>query len=331
MQPGRTRLVTLLGGAAALAVAAGLPVVQPASAEPTLPEVRDRVDTLYRQAEQASEKYNDARLELADIEDDLTVLRADQRRQDRALDKVRTKVEAALLREYQQRGVSTVGQVMFSGDPSRFLEQLSTMSAYNDLQSDLFADYRVELRALQVRRAATQERADELAAVKTAMAKAKDRVDDRYDAAQDLLDDLEADERAEVVPTRSDSRDVDVADVPVSGRAKAAVAYALAQVGDSYVYGAAGPDAFDCSGLTMMAWQQAGVSLSHSSSAQMGEGTPVALNALQPGDLVFYYSPVSHVGLYIGGGKIVDAANPGTGVRITGVTSMPFSGAVRPG
>ena len=119
--------------------------------------------------------------------------------------------------------------------------------------------------------------------------------------------------------------------MPASGRAAAAVQYALAQVGDSYVYGAAGPSAFDCSGLTMMAWAQAGVGLPHSSSAQFGSGPHVSSSALQPGDLVFYYSPISHVGIYIGNGLIVHAANPGTGVRVAGVFSMPYSGAVRPG
>jgi cell wall-associated NlpC family hydrolase len=105
----------------------------------------------------------------------------------------------------------------------------------------------------------------------------------------------------------------------------------MAQVGKSYVYGAAGPSAFDCSGLTMMAWAQAGVGLPHSSGAQMGSGTPVSQSELQPGDLVFYYSPVSHVGMYIGNGQIVNALNPGAGVGISGVNDMPYSGAVRPG
>ena len=109
------------------------------------------------------------------------------------------------------------------------------------------------------------------------------------------------------------------------------VDYALAQVGSAYVWGAEGPSSFDCSGLTLMAWAQAGVSLPHSSSGQMSSGTPVSQSELQPGDLVFYYSPVSHVGIYIGNGQIVDAANPSTGVRVAPVNSMPYSGAVRPG
>jgi cell wall-associated NlpC family hydrolase len=130
------------------------------------------------------------------------------------------------------------------------------------------------------------------------------------------------------VPAESDAA---VAAAPASGRAGAAVQYALGQVGDSYVYGATGPSAFDCSGLTMMAWAAAGVALPHSSSAQMGSGPSVSTSALQPGDLVFYYSPVSHVGIYIGNGQIAHAANPSTGVRVDPVGSMPISGAVRPG
>jgi peptidoglycan DL-endopeptidase CwlO len=116
-----------------------------------------------------------------------------------------------------------------------------------------------------------------------------------------------------------------------SGGASAVVNYAMAQVGDAYVYGAGGPDAFDCSGLTSAAWAQAGVSLPRTSGAQMSAGTPVSTDALAPGDLVFYYSPVSHVGIYIGNGQIVHAANPGTGVQVTSLHSMPLSGAVRPG
>ena len=97
------------------------------------------------------------------------------------------------------------------------------------------------------------------------------------------------------------------------------------------MYGAAGPDAWDCSGLTMAAWAAAGVSLPHSSSMQYGSGTPVSTSALLPGDLVFYYSPISHVGLYIGNGQIVHAPNSGSSVYVTSMSSMPIAGAVRPG
>ena len=121
------------------------------------------------------------------------------------------------------------------------------------------------------------------------------------------------------------------ADVPASGRAAVAVNWALAQVGKAYVYGAAGPSAFDCSGLTMRAWGAAGVALPHSSSAQYAMGPHVARSDLQPGDLVFFYSPISHVGMYIGNGMIVHASNPSTGVLVAPLAQMPYVGATRPG
>lgn len=103
-------------------------------------------------------------------------------------------------------------------------------------------------------------------------------------------------------------------------RAAAAVSYALAQVGDRYVAAAAGPSAWDCSGLTMAAWRQAGVSLPHYSYSQYSSTKRIPLSEAQPGDLVFYFGGgVHHVGLYIGGGKMVHAANPGDGVLVTDI------------
>lgn len=115
-----------------------------------------------------------------------------------------------------------------------------------------------------------------------------------------------------------------------SDRAQAVVDAALSKVGSRYVWGTSGPNTFDCSGLTSWAYRQIGVNLTRSSRAQYSSaGYKVSKSDLQPGDLVFYYSPVSHVGIYIGNGKIVDAANPRSGVRVTSLNSMPFTGARR--
>jgi len=96
------------------------------------------------------------------------------------------------------------------------------------------------------------------------------------------------------------------------------------------VWGAAGPYAYDCSGLTMRAYQQVGISLPHYAQSQFYSGRQIAVADLQPGDLVFYYSPIHHVGIYIGGGMIVNAENPGVGVTVTGLFTMPYMGGVRP-
>nr|WP_255697953.1 C40 family peptidase [Tessaracoccus sp. ZS01] len=115
-----------------------------------------------------------------------------------------------------------------------------------------------------------------------------------------------------------------------SGRAQDVVNAALSKVGKRYVWGTSGENTFDCSGLTSWAYRQVGVNLSRSSRTQWSSaGFKVSKSELQPGDLVFYYSPVSHVGIYIGNGKIVDAANPRSGVRVAGLNSMPFTGARR--
>ncbi len=93
---------------------------------------------------------------------------------------------------------------------------------------------------------------------------------------------------------------------------------ALTKLGYPYVFGAAGPNAFDCSGLTSWAWAQAGVKIPRTSAAQ-ARLTPVPLSQLQPGDLVTYYSPVHHVALYIGNGQIIDAATESKPIFITSV------------
>ncbi len=327
LQKSRKRLITIVSGCAMIAAVGFMPS-SPAQADPKIDDVQKRVDTLFHQAEQAQERYNDAKIELSDLEKDLDSLRADQKRQDSAFQDVRDQVQDSIVRQYEGQSLSNVSQVVVSDDPKSFLAQLSTMSSYNDLQSQLFDDYATEADALEIRQSATEKRAADIAETEKQLGKEKATVDAKLAEAKTLLDKLKDKEREEML-----SRGVVriPSDVPASGRAAAAVKYALAQVGDAYVFGAAGPSAFDCSGLTMMAWAQAGVGLPHSSSAQFSSGPHIAEGDLQPGDLVFYYSPISHVGMYIGNGMIVNAENPGAGVRVTSLHAMPYVGAVRPG
>ncbi|GAB3316478.1 hypothetical protein GCM10027451_33400 [Geodermatophilus aquaeductus] len=115
-----------------------------------------------------------------------------------------------------------------------------------------------------------------------------------------------------------------------NGAAQVAVDTALAQVGDPYVYGATGPNSFDCSGLTSYAYKAAGITIPRTSKLQSTFGTPVAKADLKPGDLVFFYSPVSHVGMYIGNGQMVHASTAGKPVAVVNLDSMPsYAGARR--
>jgi peptidoglycan DL-endopeptidase CwlO len=116
-----------------------------------------------------------------------------------------------------------------------------------------------------------------------------------------------------------------------SSKGAKALAYAKAQLGEPYVRNAAGPSSWDCSGLTMMAWGSVGVSLPHSSRQQFGRGQPVAKSDLQSGDLVFFYSDISHVGLYAGNGQVIHAPRPGKSVEYIKMSYMPYAGARRPG
>ena len=354
MQHGQKRVVSVLSGLA-LAASVGLVSSGPAAAEPSIEEVQTRVDRLYHEAEVASERYNDAKIELASMREDLASLRADQRRAGRRVETVRAQVRESVLRDLQGQDVSAVGQVVVSDDPSSFLSQMSTMSAYQQVQQGLFRDYATEQKALRLRSEATAHRTAEVRSVEQDLASEKKTVDTKLDQATALLQRLEAEERAriaaaearaeerarrqaaraaaaseaaaaEAAPDRSQatvsrSRTTTSAPAPqaapapaaASGNASTAVSWALAQVGKAYVYGATGPSAFDCSGLTMGAWGAAGVSLPHSSTAQMSSGASVSSSALQPGDLVFYYSPVSHVGMYIGGGRSSTPPTPAPG------------------
>ena len=106
-----------------------------------------------------------------------------------------------------------------------------------------------------------------------------------------------------------------------------ALAFAKRQIGDRYAYGGTGPNSWDCSGLTQGAYKAAGVKLPHNSRAQMKYGKKVSKSQLKPGDLVFFYSPVSHVAIYAGSGKVIHAPNPRKPVGYIKMAYMPYAGA----
>ena len=191
-----------------------------------------------------------------------------------------------------------------TGDSATLLSNVVVVSEDTDGLAQRMAQSADTMQQLAAQRAQTLQQVHTLQASERRLAVREDKLQARSDAAAGRVQDL------------------------MGGPA---VQYAMSKVGNGYVYGAAGPSVFDCSGLTMAAWAQAGVALPHSSSAQYSSGRHISESELQPGDLVFYYSPISHVGMYIGGGKIVNALNPGAGVVISGLHDMPYVGAVRPG
>jgi cell wall-associated NlpC family hydrolase len=274
--------------------------------KPTIDNTQPRADRLNHQADQVTGQFNAARHQMRDAKKRLHQLQASSR--------------------YQQKQAADL-RAQLAADVS---------PQYHDQRTQMMVRYARRADRLDQRRADARSNLALVTVTKRRLGVQKAVIDHKASKVNDLLSQLK--ERAAEQASRSEERtatqttDTPTTDTPAaSSGAAAAVQYAMSKVGDAYVYGAAGPSSFDCSGLTMAAWQQAGVSLPHSSSAQMGSGTPVSQSELQPGDLVFYYSPVSHVGMYIGNGQIVNAENPSVGVKITGVNSMPYAGAVRPG
>jgi peptidoglycan DL-endopeptidase CwlO len=325
-------------GAAALAAVTLLPTTS--HAEPTIQEVEQRLDTLYHEAEAAQERLNTLNHRMEVKRERLTTLRADLRHQRRVFGRVSNQVAAMAAEDAQspEARLSPAQRLVLTDDPDEYLSTLGAQEALSDHQGRMLQSLSDAARELAVRKQQVRGELSEVTTAQEQAAKEESTVDAKVADAEELLSELEAERRA-AIEARQERQAEQVSrtaarpapTTAVSGSAAAAVDFAMAQIGDSYVYGAAGPDAWDCSGLTMGAWGAAGVSLPHSSSGQMSSGTPVSSSELQPGDLVFYYSPVSHVGIYVGGGQIVHASNPSSPVSTTSVFSMPFSGAVRPG
>jgi cell wall-associated NlpC family hydrolase len=333
------------------AVVAGVLFVQGAAdadPKPTLAQAKAQVATLQHKAEQAGESANDLRGQIKASSDRVKALQTGIKKQQAQVDAVKRQIGSLAVAGYQTSGMTTTAQLLLSTNPDQFLSQASTAQAYAGQQNSALRRFQAAQGKLADLQASEQAELAALQAVQAQQDGLKKQIQANLDAAEKVLDKLSDDERARIEaenereeeqareqrPSRDGRMDDDeeeLPNVPASGRAAIAVQYAMAQLGDDYVWGAAGPSSFDCSGLTMAAWGKAGVSLSHSSRAQTGEGRRVSKSQLQPGDLVFFYSPVSHVGMYIGNGRMVHASRPGKPVKTDSIDLMPYSGAVRPG
>lgn len=318
MTDGRTRAA----GAFALSSLFVIGTIAPAAAAPSWDEANQRAETLGSTADRLAQgqarltgRLQDARRELTTVDKRLDRVATDRRQ-------ARRQLVELLVDDAADGGRVVAGDVLRAG-------------ALVDIQ--LVAESETQLVRRERRTERTAERLagrqDELQRTVRRLGVARDEKRPEARVARQRADQATAlvERMREARASRAAEREERKAEAAASSGAAAVVSYAMAQVGDPYVWGATGPDAFDCSGFTMAAWAQAGVSLPHQSAAQMSSGTPVSTDALMPGDLVFYYSPVSHVGIYIGNGQIVHAGNPSTGVAVAPLHLMPLVGAVRPG
>ena len=212
--------------------------------------------------------------------------------------------------QYQGAALSTTSQVVLSSNPDAFLDNLNAVSAYNNQRGQVMKEFGTQLDRLKLRKAAVQIEASAAEAAGH-HGRREGPLDEKAAKAKAVLDDLEAEARAKILAARLDRRPPERRGLR-SCRRGGPVRDGAGRQG--LRVRRSGPQRLRLLGLTMRAWGAAGVGLPHSSGAQQGSGTRVSESELRPGDLVFYYSPVSHVGMYIGHGLIVNALNPGAGV-----------------
>ncbi|WP_243741029.1 C40 family peptidase [Streptomyces sp. 8K308] len=323
--------LTLAGAASALG---GVALADP---QPSTAEVRDRVDALHHEAEVATEEFNAATEAAAAARRELDRLTEEAARRTDELNRARDALGSQASAEYRAAGLPASVQLALSSDPDEFLGRAAQLDRSGDRQARALLGVQDRLRDVERLRAEAEEQATALEEAERAARDQRERVESRLAEAERLLATLSAGERAAALAEERSAAPRAAGDAAAAlpaapgRRAAQAVAFAYAQLGKPYGWGATGPDAYDCSGLTQAAWRAAGVSLPRTSYSQADAGTRVSRDALRPGDLVFYYPGLSHVGMYVGDGQIVHASRPGAPVRLAPVDSMPLVAAVRPG
>ena len=303
-----------------------------AQATPTASRLEDQLDQLNRESDQLVEQYNQSNEALQRIRRSLKGLRAQASGAESDLRKLQRVLGARASAAYVQGAGSAVAAVLGSDDPNAAIDRVQVLDLLANHDGDLMDQLWVAGKALDARQGELVAAEKAQAAEVDRLAAKKAEVERAADKTRALLARMRAADRPSTPSRPSDP----VAPPPsggggggASGSAAAVVAYARAQVGKPYCYGGSGSACFDCSGLTMMAWRQAGVSLPHSSAAQYSVGRRVSAGELQPGDLIFYYSPISHVSVYIGNGQRISATHTGDYVRVQSLGSS-IVGFARP-
>lgn len=297
------------------------------------------------QFEKVTEQYNDARIMLGKRTKDAKDAKAKATAAAKTVSAFRGRIKQLVTSESRSDPFGTFGAMLSSNSPGDFAAQASIIDVVSSRRSAvLTAATKASTTAAKASRdavtaqAAAAKLATDLSAKRTLLAKqaaqSKAMFDRLSTSERQSYRDSQAQpspDRASRTETRTSPTDTaPIVNAPASGGAATAIAAARSKLGSPYVWAAAGPSTFDCSGLTMYAWAKAGHSLPHSSASQMSTGRRVSASALQPGDLVFYGSPVHHVALYVGGGQVIHAPQTGDVVRYASVDMMPITGAVRP-
>jgi cell wall-associated NlpC family hydrolase len=345
-------LAALTATGAMIALPASAQADPVASGSVAVAGAQAQVQALADKAEIVVEKYDAAQDQLASQQRQLSTDRDAIVTAQQTVDSTQIAVDAVARAAYESGNIDGVASVLLSQNPEQTMEGADTLERLAaDQGRDLSLATAARNGLLQAQTTAAQALAG-VQALQASLASQQKTINALIGRQQTALNATEAAAGAQLAQTTQASRSTArvalgpaaapaaapavapaalVTSSTVSGRAALAVRYAYAQLGKRYRYGAAGAVTFDCSGLTMRAWAAAGVSLSHNAAAQYASTHHVARSALQPGDLVYFGRPIHHVGIYIGGGKFIEAPYTGADVRISNLSSRSdYAGASRP-
>jgi cell wall-associated NlpC family hydrolase len=335
----RLRSVTSVA-IALIAIASPLFLAPSAEAAQTLAQVQARVRQLEEEATTAAEGAQEAKVKLASLNRTLAGVQAKREIQSQSVSAISKSLSAIAVEQYKSGGLSQSLELLFSSNPALYLSAAGSLEAITRKQSVELRKYQAAKQRLTATSLTVNDKLALVQAAQKKLAAQSARAAAKLAEAESLLSKLKKEDRERLARLAEQEEDADQksslaaakALSGVSGRGGKALQYALKQIGDRYVFGAAGMTTWDCSGLTMRAFQTAGVSLPHSSRAQYSYGKSVKRSELRAGDLVFFGRPISHVGIYLGGGKMVHAPRSGSRVKVASAANLgrkPYVGARR--
>ncbi|WP_333769689.1 C40 family peptidase [Streptomyces sp. IBSBF 2435] len=336
----RTTRVTVLSAAAAATTALSGGTAQIAAADPSAAAGQDtgtRLDRLYQQAEQATEKYDAAQERAKQLRADLATLQDRAARGQQRVNELRGELGVLAAEQYRGGALDPSLALLLSDNPQDSLDRAAALDRLGSRQAGQLRELQDAERTLSGQRTQAAGKLAELGQTSAELRQRKAAVQHALATAQHLLHTLPAGWQAGFVPGMGDRASRDrallpgLADLPAaSARAALAVAAARQALGSPYVWGASGPHSFDCSGLMQYAYGRAGVALPRTSQQQMNAGRRVPLGQARPGDLIIYRGDASHVAMYVGGGRVIHAPYPGARVRYDPVGMMPITAVTRP-
>ena len=301
---------------------------QPQARADQLSDAKAQLAVLQEESSQAEEQYNHLQANLDAAQARLEQTQADIASQQDKVEALREQVAILTLQQFQDRGITSTAMLLAGGDQDQAIQRFVVSSMVTGTTTALLQNYQMGQAALDDLLTQQQATVDSITTDRAKQQELKDQSKQKVKDTQTLINRLTAAQQV-AVGVRSSSTYSPPPPVQNGSAAQAVVDFAMARVGGAYAYGGVGP-AYDCSGLTLAAYASVGIKLPHSASTQFNYGVPVAAGDLQPGDLVFYYSGPGHVGIYVGGGMIVDARNESLGIVYRPLdTGSSFTGARR--